>query len=204
MSISIVKADVGLGIQYSYEELFLNEFEEKCLSYNIYNPFDSDVKAIMNTEGKIAPFLTKIEPNNFFLPGYHGPGGDVAAKLENKESVKVCFKPKLWRWPPFYPLNLSGIVVASAAPVGVGFTGSAAVSSVAAPLTLRVGNIRNFHNFVIVLIVVIILLVLLILRIKKKLPKRKKKFCRKCNKKYSYKMKYCPNCAGKLEPWIEV
>ena len=200
LSLSIVRADIGVGITYTYEELFLtDEFKENCIDYKIYNPFSSDVTAIINVQGEISPLLTRIEPNNFFLPSFNGSDKDVVGKLANNKPIKVCFKSKLLRWPPFYPLELNGVVVAGAARGNVGGTGSATVSSVQAPLILRIGSMTTFYNFVIVLVIIILLLIIFVLKIKKKLPKRKKKYCDKCKKKISSRNKFCPECGGKLE-----
>jgi len=201
LSLSIVRADIGVGITYTYEELFLtDEFKENCIDYKIYNPFSSDVTAIISVQGEISSLVTRIEPNNFFLPSFNGPDKDVTGKLANNKPIKVCFKSKVLRWPPFYPLNLSGVVVAGAARGNVGGTGSATVSSVQAPLILRIGSMRTFYNFVIILVITIAVLIILVMKIKKKLPKRKRKYCEKCKKKFSAKNKFCPDCGGVLEP----
>lgn len=199
-TISTVKATIGVGITYTYEELFLNEFQENCIAYKIYNPFDSDVTATIDISGDIAPLVTRIEPKQFYLPGYTGPENDTATKLANNQEIKICFKPNTLRWLPFYPIEVSGVVLAKAARGDVVGTGSATVSSVSAPLTLRIGSMKIFHNFIITLIIIIALLIILVLKTKKKLPKRKRKYCKKCKKKFSAKNKFCPNCGGKLGP----
>ena len=199
--LSIIKADVGVGITYTYEELFLtDEFQENCINYKIYNPFDTDVTAIISVEGEISPLVTRIEPNNFFLPAFNGSDKDIPGKLANNQPIKVCFKPKLLRWPPFYPLNLNGVIIVGAARGNVAGTGSSTVSSVQAPLILRIGSMKTFYNFVIVLVIIIAFLIIIIMKAKNKLPKYEKKYCSKCGKKFSAKNKFCPNCGGKLEP----
>lgn len=195
----IVKADVGVGLRWGSEELFLNEFEEKCISYSVYNPFDTGVTAQLTTERGIEKYISKIEPKQVYLPPYTGDPKDVSAKLANKQDVRVCFKANPFRWPPFYPVNYEGVVLAMATPGKVVGTGSAAASVVQAPLTLRIGNIVNFYKFLIILVVIIILVLLLILKIKKKLPKPKRKYCSKCKKSYPFKIKYCPNCGRELK-----
>ena len=199
--LSIIKADVGVGITYTYEELFLtDEFQENCINYKIYNPFDTDVTAIISVDGEIAPLVTRIEPKQFFLPAFNGSDKDIPGKLANNQPIKVCFKPKLLRWLPFYPINLNGVVIAGAARGNVAGTGSSTVSSVQAPLILRVGSMRSFYNFVIVSVIIIVVLIILVMKAKNKIPKREKKYCKKCGKKLSVKNKFCPNCGGELEP----
>jgi len=198
--ISVVKATVGVGITYGNEELFLNEFKENCITYKIYNPFDSDVTATVDVGGGIASLVTKIEPKQLYLPGFIGLDNDTVAKLANNKETKVCFKPNTLRWPPFYPVIISGVVLAKAARGDVSGTGSATVSSVQAPLTLRIGSMKIFYNFIIILVIIIALIIIFVLRMKKKLPKRKRKYCEKCEKKFSAKNKFCPDCGGKLEP----
>jgi hypothetical protein len=201
ISFSIVKADVGVGITYTSEELFLaDEFKENCINYKIYNPFDTGVTAIISVDGEIKPLVTRIEPNNFFLPAFNGSDKDIPGKLANNQPIKVCFKAKVFRWPPFYPLNLNGVIIAGAARGNVAGTGSSTVSSVQAPLILRVGSMKSFYNFVIVSVIIIVVLIILVMKAKNKIPKREKKYCSKCGKKFSAKNRFCPNCGGELGP----
>jgi hypothetical protein len=194
----IAKADVGVGIRWKTEELFLNEFEEGCVNYEIYNPFDTNVTAKLNTGREIENMVSKVEPEQFFIPGYKGEPNDNKAKLANKQDITICFKPSFFRWPPFYPVEYKGVVLATALPIGIPGMGSASASVVQAPLTLRVGSMGTFYIFVVILIITIAVVVFLILKIKKKLPKAKKKYCRKCKKYFSFKLKFCPACGSRL------
>jgi len=157
------------------------------------------VTAIIDVGGSIAPLVTEIEPKQLYLPGFKGLDNDTVAKLANNKETKLCFKPNTFRWPPFYPISVNGVILAKAAIGSVTGTGSSTVSSVQAPLTLRIGDMKTFYNFIIILIISIILVIILVLKMKKKLPKRKKKYCEKCKKKISAKNKFCPECGGKLE-----
>lgn len=197
--LSTAKADVGIGIRWGLEEIFLNEFEEKCIFYSVYNPFDTEVTAEVTVEKEIALLVTKIEPKQVYLPAYSGDPKDNAAKLANKEDIKICFYANPFRWPPFYPLNYTGVILASAMPGKITGSGSAAVSVVQAPLTVRVGSIRSFYIFIVVLSLITITLIILVLAMKKKLPKKKKKFCPNCKEEYSYSISFCPKCGNKLE-----
>lgn len=199
-SSQVVKADVGVGLQWNTEELFLNEFEEKCIRYSVYNPFDTGVTASVEIERGLEKFITKIEPESFYLPAYTGASDDNDAKLANNQYVQVCFKANPFRWPPFYPLDIDGVVLATAHPGATGGTpiGSVAASVIQGPLTLHVGSNSMFYRFYGILIVIIITIILVILKLKKKLPKRKKKYCEECKKKFSYKHDFCPKCGSKL------
>jgi hypothetical protein len=194
-----VKADVGTGIRWKTEELFLNELEEKCVNYEIYNPFDTNVTAKLSAERSIQGMVTRIEPEQFSLPAYIGLANDNAAKLANKIDVKICFKANLLRWPPFYPKTYSGVVLATASPIGIPGTGSASASVVQAPLRITVGKIQNFYIFVVTVIILIAAVIIAILKIKKKLPKVKKKYCTHCKKYFSHKLNFCPQCGKKLK-----
>jgi len=199
LSLSLVRADVGIGIRWKVEELYLNEFEEKCVVYTVYNPFDSDVKGKLSIEKEVLPLVSKIEPEEFSLPGYKGDPTDNKAKLANNQNITVCFKANPLRWLPFYPINYSGVVLATATPINIPSMGSASASVVQAPLTLKVGNMATFYQFVIFSTAVLVVLILLILKIKKKLPKIKKRYCSRCKKWFSLKMKYCPECGRVLK-----
>jgi hypothetical protein len=194
----VAKADIGVGIRWKIEELFLNEFEEKCVNYEIYNPFNSNVTARLSAERSIVGMITRIEPEQFSLPAYTGLANDSAAKLANKQDVTICFKASLLRWPPLYPKNYSGVVLATALPLGIPGTGSASASVVQAPLRITVGKIQTFYVFVVALVILIAAVIVLILKIKKKLPKNQKKYCTHCNKYFSHKLNYCPQCGNKL------
>lgn len=196
-----VRADVGIGLQWNTEELSLQEFEEKCIRYSIYNPFDTGVTASMNVEKGLERFLTKIEPKQFYLPAYTGASDDNAAKLANNQYVQVCFKADPFRWPPFQPLHIDGAVLAIAHPGDTGGApiGSAAASVVQGPLTLRIGSESMFYRFCGVVAVIVIAIIVVTLKLLKKLPKRKKKYCKTCKKKFSYKNDFCPKCGSRLE-----
>jgi len=194
----LVKADVGIGIRWKTEELFLNELEEKCVNYEIYNPFDTNVTAKLNAGREIEKMVSRIEPEQFSIPAYTGASNDNVAKLANKEDVKICFKANLFRWPPFYPKTYKGVVLATALPVGIPGMGSASASVVQAPLKITTGSMQTFYIFVAVLIILIAAVVLLILKLKKKLPKPRKKYCRKCKRYLPFKLKFCPECGSRL------
>jgi len=168
VSPQLVKSDVGVGLSYNIQEIFVEDLKENCIVYSLYNPFDSDVTARLTVQDDIKRYLSRIEPNEVFLPGYHGDPGDNKAKLANKADVKVCFYGDPIRWPPFYPKDYDSGVVASAAQGGVtGATGAATISSVSAPLTLHLGNIQIFYRFLGIIIITTIVIIFVILKIKK-------------------------------------
>ena len=197
--IQTVKADIGVGIRWGVEEFSVNDFQEKCLTYTIYNPFDSDVTATISVTEDLQKYVSRIESKQVFLPGYRGAPTDNAAKLANSKQVEVCFYGEIWRWPPFYPIDYKGGVLAGSSPGDVvGVTGSTVASVVHAPLTLHVGTMSNYYKFIVILTITIVILIIAVLKIMKKLPKRKKKYCSKCKKSYSIKTKFCPKCGKKL------
>ncbi len=192
-------ADVGIGITYFQESLTLGEFEENCVTYKIYNPFNSDVTAKISVAGDIEPLMTTIEPNNFLLKAYDGSPDDNNQKLKNNKETKVCFKSKIFRWPPFYPQKLEGVILAGAMPGGISGSGSSTVSSVQAPLFLRVGSMKTFKTFIFTTGLLIIIMVFFLLKLLKKIPKIKKMYCKKCDKYFIKKNKFCPKCGGELK-----
>jgi hypothetical protein len=197
--INIIKADVGVGIHWNTEELSLKEYEERCIEYIIYNPFNKDVSVNVEVQQGLEKIVTKIEPASFSILGYKGAPNDNEAKFANSQKVKICFKANPLRWPPFYPLKIKGVIIAAASPGTFTGMGSTTASAVQAPLTLYVGSMGNFYKFIVVLIIVIVIIIIALLKLLKKLPKRKKKFCKKCNKWFSARFRFCPNCSGELE-----
>ena len=172
VSPQIVKSDVGVGLSYNIQEIFVEDLKENCIIYSIYNPFDGDIKAQISVQDNIKRYVSRIEPTELFLPGYHGNPNDNNAKLANKANVKVCFYGNPIRWPPFYPRDYDGGIVASSVTGSMtGTMGSAAVSSVFAPLTLHLGSIQVFYRFLGIIIITTIVIIFVILKIKKKLPK---------------------------------
>jgi len=198
LEIPFVSADVGVGIRWKSEELNLNEFEERCVQYSVYNPFDTEVNAKLSVERGLESYVSKIEPREFKIPAFTGNATDNAAKLANKQDISVCFKSNLLRWPPFYPVSIKGVVLASAGAGEITGSGSSAVSVVQAPITLNVGSLTVFYEFVIALVFVLGIIAFFALRKLKKLPKSVKKFCSHCKKWFSGKMAYCPQCGRKL------
>lgn len=172
--IPMVKADVGVGLRWTAEELFLNDFEEKCIVYSVYNPFDTEVTAFISVERDIAPYLKYIEPAYAYLPAYTGAPNDNAAKLANKQDITVCFYSTPVRWPPFYPEDLSGVVLANAMVGKVESTGSSVASVVQAPLTLRLGKIQTFYTFfaaIISISIAVIFVAILFIRRRKQMER---------------------------------
>ncbi|MFH0711169.1 MAG: hypothetical protein V1944_01170, partial [Candidatus Aenigmatarchaeota archaeon] len=175
------------------------EFGENCVQYSIYNPFDTEVTAKLTVERGLQPFISKIDPIEFKIPAYTGNSTDNAAKLANKQDVLVCFKSSLARWPPFYPVSIKGVVLASAGVGEITGSGSSSSSVVQAPLTLNIGSLTVFYEFSIALVLIIGAIVFLVLKSLKKLPKRVKKFCSHCQKWFPGKMKHCPDCGSALK-----
>lgn len=88
----IVFADIGVGIHYTQEELFLGpQIEAKCIEYSVYNPFSEDVDARVSVSDNLIPLLFRIITEDIHLSGFKGDPNDVQAKLENKVDVYVCF-----------------------------------------------------------------------------------------------------------------
>jgi hypothetical protein len=195
----IVKSDVGIGLSYNSQAIVVDDLKENCIVYSLYNPFDTDVTARLTVQDDIKRYVSRIEPSEVFLPGYHGDPNDKNAKLANKADVRLCFYGNPLRWPPFYPKDYgSGVVASSARGRVSGATGAATVSSVSAPLLLRLGSIQSFYRFSGIIIITIMVVIFAILKIKKKLPERKKKYCEKCKKEFPAKMKYCPYCGERI------
>ncbi len=132
-------ADVGIGLKWSTESEFVSEGQEKCVSYGIYNPFDTDVNGYLRGTKDLSTIYRAEEPKLI-----SGTSSSEAIPTEicftvpptyEEESI-LGFLPQ--KKCPEKNAEIRGEVVAAyTLGAGVG-TGSATGASFAAPLRLRV------------------------------------------------------------------
>lgn len=150
-------SEVGIGIKWSTDTEVVPQGNTTCLSYGIYNPFDTPVMGFLTAKGNLTNLTIPTEPVE--IPAY------TYANKSIKE--QLCFAiPNVYggNWLtglscPSNPITYKGAIVAAytlPSRTGSG-TGSATGTSFAAPLTLIVGcDSRGFNIFGLIAIVVTI------------------------------------------------
>ena len=126
---SPVFAEEGIGIKYLFEEADAIQNDITCLTYQVYNPFDTSITATIITEGDFAEY--QYRPKNLDL--------DAFTYSNNSEEIDVCFKvPKIVE-DCEAPVKLYGSVVATnIRDYEFQGSGAAAKVGVSAPLELNV------------------------------------------------------------------
>lgn len=137
----------GLGIKYGQESAMVNEGDETCLSYSVYNPWPDDSNVIIGVSDSLKEILVLQEAETKFVPKF--------TSSQDAIPIKFCFKV-----PQVYSRNCAfagkllceltckedmksyeGEVSVSTLPVDTAITGtggSAAMAVVGAPLRIRV------------------------------------------------------------------
>lgn len=126
---SPVFADTGVGIKYAFEHADAIQEDITCVTYRVYNPFDTPITATIVTEGDFSEYQYRQKELDL----------DAYTASNNPEELDVCFKvPKIVENCES-PLKLTGIVVATT--VGgdeVQGSGAVAKVGVSAPLELNI------------------------------------------------------------------
>ncbi|MFH1978211.1 MAG: hypothetical protein ABIJ92_02715 [Candidatus Aenigmatarchaeota archaeon] len=80
---ALVLADVGIGIGWTTESESVHEESTKCVTYNLYNPFDQDVNGRIEALGQIKDMSEAEEPKI------------IPAGTSSKEALptEICFTP---------------------------------------------------------------------------------------------------------------
>ncbi len=171
-----VSADVGIGIKWNTEWKKVAEGTKTCISYGLYNPFDTDVMGYLTAtkdlkgiheaeEAKLVPAGTRSDdsiPTDlcFNIPKVY----EEDCLLLGMLCEKKCEEPKKW---------YKGEVLASYNTLTPGGgVGSSTGSSFAVPLELEVrceAYARDLTPLYALAVVVVALVVLYIMRKKKKI-----------------------------------
>lgn len=144
----LVSADVGIGLRWTQESAVVPQGTTSCLTYLVYNPFDTDVDGSLVASKELAPL---------YSPAFSEGPAKVSKGTAPEAGIKrnICFDiPVLYPPGGIGPLFVSqscpaesdrkefkGEVAALSKPAG-GVTsgvGSTTGTSVAAPLRLIVG-----------------------------------------------------------------
>jgi hypothetical protein len=138
--ISPVSSDVGIGIKWFTESESVNQGEQKCISYGIYNPFDTEVNGYLEATKGLEKIFSAEEAK--IIPAH--------TSSTNFVPTQICFNiPRVYQEDSFYgyftqrecsekEVILAGEVVAAYKLNSGSGTGSATGASFAAPLKLKV------------------------------------------------------------------
>jgi len=126
---SPVFAEEGVGIKYAFENADAIQNDITCLTYQIYNPFETSITATIITEGDFAEY--QFRPKKVDLEAY--------TYSNNSEKLDVCFKvPKIVD-DCESPVKLTGNIIATTVGTSnIQGSGAAAKVGVSAPLELNV------------------------------------------------------------------
>jgi len=185
------------------------EGDIKCITYNVYNPFDVKLSSSLEFSGEVKDLLISLEPESVVVdPEIH--------KMPHEGiPIRACFRIKTKY--PYTPYRYTGSTMAvwSMSQGLGGGAGSATGGSVECPLYLQVNTnagqevmLRQrgeaLFKLQVVIVVVIAVIVLLVVLAMYKRKKRKewetklRNVCVTCKKQYPLNLKHCPKCGGKL------
>lgn len=133
-------ADVGIGLKWYTESEFVSENTVKCITYGIYNPFDTDVTGFLEATKDLKDIYESEEPKT--IPA--GTSSQQAIPTEICFNIPSVYKEESYlgllpkKECPEKEVELKGEVVAAYRVGGSSGMGSATGASFAAPLRLRV------------------------------------------------------------------
>ena len=127
--ISPTFADSGVGIKYAFEHADAIQEDVTCLTYGVYNPFNTPITATIVVEGDFSEY--QYRQKNLELDAY--------TYSNTSEELDICFKvPKLVE-DCESPVKLTGsVVVTTIGDNKFQGSGAAAKVGVSAPLELNV------------------------------------------------------------------
>lgn len=156
-----VSADVGIGLKWFTEAEVVNEGEQKCVTYGIYNPFDTDVTGFLTATRELEGFYQAEEPK--LIPAHTSSNEAISAQM--------CFNvPKVYKEEFYFgylpqrqcsedEIMLKGEVMAAYMLSGRAGTGSVTGVSFAAPMMLRVRCTPLERNWMPVFILIVLVMV---------------------------------------------
>jgi hypothetical protein len=84
LAMSSAEARKGVGLSWDRETLIINEGEETCIDYGIYNPWDEDVNAQLTLSPELSAIATEVDSEIKYV---------VAQTWHNKSiPIRLCFK----------------------------------------------------------------------------------------------------------------
>jgi hypothetical protein len=138
--VSPVTASIGIGIKWTTESEFINENQERCITYGIYNPFDTDVMGYLTATQELAGLYQAEEPK--LIPAHTSSGEAIPTNIcftvseVYEEKSYLGFLPK--RQCSEEQVTLKGEIMAAYVLESGPGMGSVTGVSFASPLRLRV------------------------------------------------------------------
>jgi hypothetical protein len=155
-AVSAASADIGIGLKWAQESAVVPQDAVSCITYGLYNPFDSDVDGSLAASQELSPL---VSPTHSDGPLRVPKGTAPESSLQRR----ICFSIPQAYPPgglgPLFPSqscppdserkSYTGEVSARSEPVGgrAGGVGSATGTAVAAPLRLIVGCVPSGTDF---------------------------------------------------------
>lgn len=172
----ITHAVQGVGVVYSTVYETVQEGEQKCISYGLFNEFDEDVTAELRVSGGLTSILKGVQTSQVFLKA--GTGKEqaiqtpVCFKVDNVYSEQCIAGMLCKQTCSEDPVTYKGQVeVVKTADPTAGGSGSGMALSIPADLTVQVKcnpHGRSYGAFVVTVAVVIIVLIGIHLLIRKR------------------------------------
>jgi preprotein translocase subunit SecG len=168
----------GVGIKWDRESVLVNEEEETCLTYSVYNPWPDDSYVTIEVSEQLEAILIEQEAETKFIP----------ANTASTEAIPVefCFKiPEVYEDDCWLGVMCKQecleeqkvydgeVLVKSVQPDtgGAAGSGSATAMSVSAPLKIKINCNPSSRNltliYVIVAVISFIVIILLYLKYRK-------------------------------------
>lgn len=168
----------GVGIKWEQESFIMNEGEENCITYGVYNPWPEDSSVIIELSEELKNVLLSQKSETKVVPAF--------TSSSNALPIKFCFK-----LPKIYPRDCvlgsfgckqecsgeqkiyEGEIRVKSVPNIDGVGGSATTMSVSAPLRIKVNCNESLRDFNFIYgILGIFSLILIIFLISKKYKKK--------------------------------
>ncbi len=169
----------GVGIKWEEESVIVDEKEEACLTYKVYNPWPESSEVVIGLSEELEEILTIQDAESKLIPANTASGDAIP--------IEFCFEiPRVYERDCLVGgliceqscsgenIVYEGEVVVGSVPGGVESGGSATTMSVSAPLRIRVNCEEAGRNFTVVymLLGVISLMGIVILTRKKRKSKK--------------------------------
>ncbi len=190
---SFTEARKGVGLKILSVGEIVNEGEEVCVQYGLYNPWDEDVYASLKVSNELADVVSNIEAENKLIPGYTSSAEAIPTKLcfeVGEIYEKDCLIGDNYLCEKRCPTNLETyngeVTLVQVKDDSMEGMGSATALGITSGLRLRVmcnGYKRDWTPVYIIVIVAILVILAILLYIRYSVPETPK------NRKKSRKKK---------------
>ncbi len=164
---SMVNARKGVGILWSTETVVVNENEERCVEYGLYNPWDEDITVNLETSKEINEILKTKDVDTVNIVAF--------TTHENSIPAKLCFDvPEVYEKDCLIgnvlcekrcdqePIVYGGEIIVSEKPTATQNGGSSTSSSASSRLNVKVNCTPEARNLIPLYLVIIVILVIVI------------------------------------------